>query len=24
MKKLNLANHSELIRYLQMAGKIGN
>ena len=24
MKKLNLANHSELIKYLQMAGKIGN
>ncbi len=24
MKKLNLANHSELIKYLQMAGKIGS
>ncbi|KKY80026.1 LuxR family transcriptional regulator [Enterobacter cloacae subsp. dissolvens] len=24
MKKLNLANHSELIKYLQMAGRIGS
>ena len=24
MKKLNLTNHSELIKYLQMAGRIGS